>query len=101
MENFSKLFRAFALTATAVFCAAAIFAGAVTVRARAQKTIDGSRYAVAAVRAEGESFEIETEKNNVIIKIPTERLWQKLKTLLPFTPAGSVLSFFETVIENR
>lgn len=101
MENFSKLFRAFALTATAVFCAAAIFAGAVTVRARAQKTIDGSRYAVAAVRAEGESFEIETEKNNVIIKIPTERLWQKLKTFLPFTPVGSVLSFFETVVENR
>ena len=94
MQNFLKLFRAFALTATAVFCVAAIFAGAVTVRARAQKTIDGSRYAVAAVRAEGESFEIETEKNNVLIKIPTERLW-------PFTPAGSVLSFFETVIENR
>lgn len=101
MQNFLKLFRAFALTATAVFCVAAIFAGAVTVRARAQKTIDGSRYAVAAVRAEGESFEIETEKNNVLIKIPTERLWQKLKKLLPFTPAGSVLSFFETVIENR
>lgn len=101
MENFSKLLRSFMLTSTAIFCAAGIFAGSVTVRARTEKIIDGVQYAVAAVRTNEEQFEIETEKNGVLIKIPTERLFEFFKKLLPFTPLGAVHCFFETVGENR
>ena len=101
MENFSKLLRAFMLTSTAIFCAAGIFAGSVTVRARTEKIIDGSQYAVAAVKTDEEQFEIETEGDGVLIKIPKERLLKIFKTLLPFTPFGAVSCFFETVNENR
>lgn len=101
MEKLKNLFRAFVLTATAVSCAAAVFSAALTARARTQKVIDGSRYAVAAFNTHGESFGLEEENDEVRIKIPAEKALEELKRLLPFTPFGAAYCFFETVSENR
>lgn len=101
MENLKKCFRNFALSVVAIFCAAAIFTGALTARARTEKTIGGSEYAVAVFNTQSEALEVITESNKIRIEIPAEKLRQKVKALLPFTPAGAIFAFFETVEENR
>ena len=101
MERLKKLFRAFALLSFATLCAALISTGALTARARTEKIIGGSQYAVAVIKTQEEKFEIAAENNEILIKIPAERFLQKLKVLLPFTPAGAIFAFFETVFENR
>lgn len=96
MDKLRSCFRAFFLTATAILCSAVVLVGAMTAEARTERMLCGQDYAVAVFATESERLEISEENGSVQIKIPAEKLWQRLRKLLPFTPAGAVFSFFES-----
>lgn len=100
MEKLKEGFGTFFLFSTAVFCAAIILSGVVTVRTREAQIVSGERSALLSVGEDPGEVEFSGGERPMKFDFSLSPLFEKAKKIAPYTPFGAAAYFFEELFES-
>lgn len=101
MEKLKESFGTFFLFSTAVFCAAIVLSGVVTVRAREAQIVSGEAGAVLSVGEKEGELELSKKEQSFKLSLSLSPFFEKAKEFAPYTPFGAAAYFFEELFENE